>query len=89
MLLSKDGRAGTILYIPDTSGASADGLRATRGLLRHTAGQGGSEVPERKTGLTDMRAMKSFLLKLFTWWNSQTFGTQFWTWKYGEAVGSD
>lgn len=34
-------------------------------------------------------AMKSFLLKLFTWWNSQTFGTQFWTWMYGEAVGED
>jgi NADH:ubiquinone oxidoreductase subunit len=34
-------------------------------------------------------AMKSFLLKLFTWWNSQTFGTQFWTWRYGEAVGED
>ena len=33
--------------------------------------------------------MKSFLLKLFTWWNGQTFGTQFWTWKYGEAVGED
>jgi NADH:ubiquinone oxidoreductase subunit len=34
-------------------------------------------------------AMKSFLLKLFTWWNSQTFGTQFWTWMYGESVGAD
>jgi NADH:ubiquinone oxidoreductase subunit len=34
-------------------------------------------------------AMKSFLLRLFTWWNSQTFGTQFWTWMYGERVGED
>jgi len=34
-------------------------------------------------------AMKSFLLKVFTWWNSQTFGTQFWTWMYGEPVGED
>ena len=33
--------------------------------------------------------MKSFLLKVFTWWNSQTFGTQFWTWLYGEFVGED
>ena len=33
--------------------------------------------------------MKSFFLKLFTWWNSQTFGTQFWTWLYGEYVGTD
>jgi NADH:ubiquinone oxidoreductase subunit len=33
--------------------------------------------------------MKTFILKLFTWWNSQTFGTQFWTWLYGEFVGED
>jgi NADH:ubiquinone oxidoreductase subunit len=33
--------------------------------------------------------MKQFLLKLFTWWNGQTFGTQFWTWRYGELVGED
>lgn len=33
--------------------------------------------------------MKQFFLKLFTWWNGQTFGTQFWTWRYGERVGSD
>ena len=33
--------------------------------------------------------MKIFLVKLFTWWNLQTVGTQFWTWMYGEAVGED
>jgi NADH:ubiquinone oxidoreductase subunit len=33
--------------------------------------------------------MKQFLLKLFTWWNSQTFGTQVWTRLYGEFVGED
>jgi len=33
--------------------------------------------------------MKTFLLRLFTWWNSQTFGTQLWTWRYGELVGQD
>jgi len=33
--------------------------------------------------------MKQFLLKLFTWWNSQTFGTQLWTRLYGEFVGED
>ena len=33
--------------------------------------------------------MKTFLLRLFTWWNSQTFGTQLWTWLYGEPVGED
>ncbi len=31
--------------------------------------------------------MKTFLLRLFTWWNSQTFGTQLWTKLYGEFVG--
>lgn len=33
--------------------------------------------------------MKTFLLKLFTWWNSQTLGTQLWTWRFGEVVGQD
>jgi NADH:ubiquinone oxidoreductase subunit len=33
--------------------------------------------------------MKLFLLKLFTWWNGQTFGTQLWTWRFGELVGTD
>jgi NADH:ubiquinone oxidoreductase subunit len=33
--------------------------------------------------------MKLFFLKLFTWWNGQTFGTQLWTWRFGELVGED
>ena len=33
--------------------------------------------------------MKTFLLRFFTWWNGQTFGTQVWTSLYGEVVGSD
>jgi len=33
--------------------------------------------------------MKQFLLKLFTWWNGETFGTQLWTWRFGELVGKD
>ncbi|HXW25517.1 MAG TPA: NADH:ubiquinone oxidoreductase subunit NDUFA12 [Xanthobacteraceae bacterium] len=33
--------------------------------------------------------MKTFLLRFFTWWNSQTFGTQLWTRLYGEFVGED
>ncbi len=33
--------------------------------------------------------MKQILLKLFTWWNGQTYGTQFWTWRHGEFVGED
>ena len=30
-----------------------------------------------------------FLQRMFTWWNGQTFGTQVWTWLYGEFVGED
>lgn len=33
--------------------------------------------------------MKRFLELIFTWWNQQTFGTQLWTWAYGELVGED
>jgi NADH:ubiquinone oxidoreductase subunit len=33
--------------------------------------------------------MKTFFLRFFTWWNGQTFGTQLWTWCYGEFVGQD
>ena len=33
--------------------------------------------------------MKTFLLRFFTWWNGQTFGTQVWTTLYGEFVGED
>ena len=33
--------------------------------------------------------MKLFFLKIFTWWNGQTFGTQLWTWRFGELVGED
>ena len=33
--------------------------------------------------------MRDFLLKFFTWWNGQTFGTQFFTWRFGKRVGED
>jgi NADH:ubiquinone oxidoreductase subunit len=33
--------------------------------------------------------MKQFLAKFFTWWSGQTFGTQLWTWRFGELVGTD
>src|ERR1700730_6813989 len=40
--------------------------------------------------MSDVRlAMKSFLLRFFTWWNGQTYGTQLWTGLYGELVGYD
>jgi NADH:ubiquinone oxidoreductase subunit len=33
--------------------------------------------------------MKQFLLQIFTWWNGQTMGTRFYTWRKGERVGQD
>lgn len=30
-----------------------------------------------------------FLKQFFTWWNSQTLNTRFYTWRKGEYVGSD
>jgi NADH:ubiquinone oxidoreductase subunit len=33
--------------------------------------------------------MKRFFLRLFTWWNGDTFGTLFWTRLYGQLVGED
>ena len=38
---------------------------------------------------TFLRGVKTFFVRTFTWWNGQTFGTQWWTWLYGEYVGSD
>lgn len=34
-------------------------------------------------------SVKSVLLRLLTWWNGQTLGTQVWTWLNGEKVGED
>ena len=33
--------------------------------------------------------MKKFLLQFFTWWNGQTLGTRFHTWRHGGRVGED
>jgi NADH:ubiquinone oxidoreductase subunit len=33
--------------------------------------------------------MKKLLLEAFTWWNGQTLGTRFWTWRKGDFVGED
>lgn len=30
-----------------------------------------------------------FLLQIFTWWNGQTMGTRFHTWRFGKRVGED
>jgi NADH:ubiquinone oxidoreductase subunit len=36
-----------------------------------------------------LHGLKTFTVRTFTWWNSQTFGTQWWTYRYGEFVGDD
>ena len=33
--------------------------------------------------------MASFLAQVFTWWNGQTLGTRFATWRFGTKVGED
>jgi len=69
---------------------ASGGRRRFRTVNRGFAGQGAAPVAEPADFAPHrLRPMKNFLLKLFTWWNSQTFGTQFWTWMYGEAVGED
>jgi NADH:ubiquinone oxidoreductase subunit len=50
--------------------------------------QGGIKLSSTR-GFRCESAMKNFLLRLFTWWNGQTFGTQTWTRLYGELVGED
>jgi NADH:ubiquinone oxidoreductase subunit len=33
--------------------------------------------------------MKTFFTQLFSWWNGQTLGTRFHTWRHGTSVGTD
>ena len=33
--------------------------------------------------------MKTLLTQIFTWWNGQTMGTRFHTWRFGKKVGQD
>jgi len=33
--------------------------------------------------------MKSLITQIFTWWNGQTIGTRFFTWRFGKRVGED
>src|SRR3982074_498404 len=44
---------------------------------------------EPQAALEPARPMKQLLLKMFAWWNGQTFGTQLWTGRFGELVGAD
>src|SRR5882757_10697274 len=58
---------------------------------RHLSGQTRPPMAIRAQAsrTTGRDQMKQFFLKLFTWWNGQTFGTQLWTWRFGELVGAD
>jgi NADH:ubiquinone oxidoreductase subunit len=47
------------------------------------------QAADKHAGVNTRAAMKTFLLRFFTWWNGQTFGTQLWTKRYGEFVGED
>lgn len=40
-------------------------------------------------GVVASAPMKNFLLQIFTWWNGQTLGTRFYTWRKGTLVGTD
>lgn len=33
--------------------------------------------------------MKKLITQIFTWWNGQTIGTRFHTWRFGKKVGED
>ncbi|MEF2072390.1 NADH:ubiquinone oxidoreductase subunit NDUFA12 [Consotaella aegiceratis] len=33
--------------------------------------------------------MKQLLIQILTWWNGQTIGTRFFTWRAGQRVGED
>jgi NADH:ubiquinone oxidoreductase subunit len=46
-------------------------------------------ITAKPAHLEPATSMKQFFLKVFTWWNGQTFGTQLWTWRFGEVVGQD
>jgi NADH:ubiquinone oxidoreductase subunit len=54
-----------------------------------TAEQGAGKTACNGIGVSRNPGMKTFLLRFFTWWNGQTFGTQLWTSLYGELVGED
>ena len=71
---------------PGCSRGDPLGAGALAGTLVWTGEGRGGTTPLGHRGI---RLMKTFLLRLFTWWNGQTFGTQVWTRLYGELVGED
>jgi NADH:ubiquinone oxidoreductase subunit len=59
------------------------------GLLRRRARASLLDIGRAQWHEPTRMVMKNLLLRFFTWWNGQTFGTQLWTRLYGELVGED
>jgi ATP-dependent Clp protease ATP-binding subunit ClpX len=53
--------------------------------------QGGNRRrrPERHGRKTERTVRHGLLSAIFTWWNGQTLGTRFHTWRHGKRVGED
>src|SRR5262245_44691832 len=74
-------------------------VAASRSVPGHTAASwtsargGGMKPPPVRAAdfgrARPMKTLKTWLVRFFTWWNGQTFGTQVWTSLYGEFVGQD
>src|SRR5215471_2287362 len=47
------------------------------------------DIAQPRWHLRHAMSLKTFISRVFTWWNGQTFGTQVWTALYGEVVGED
>ena len=45
--------------------------------------------PSSDEEMDAMSKTKDWLLQVFTWWNGQTIGTRFYTWRFGKPVGFD
>jgi len=68
---------------PRPAGQGADRTGRTRRFRRRCNRPNCPELDEPE------RRLKTFFLRFFTWWNSQTFGTQLWTARFGAFVGED
>src|SRR5215470_798193 len=75
----------------DSAAFRASGSPDERRCVAAAAGQFGPPMASRPGPVPNggRNRMKQFFLKFFTWWSSQTFGTQLWTWRFGELVGTD
>lgn len=76
-------------------GLAVPGCQVGHDQLQAAIGRGGNWTFGRADGINgpeptcDRRNMKQFLLKFFTWWSGTTFGTNLWTSRFGELVGTD